>query len=69
MSKIENVMSDLGQPARRLQDNELDAVMGGVIGGCIRLPSIVVFPKPPQPTPPWFGDLWEQVGRTGHLPA
>jgi hypothetical protein len=49
MTKMETVMSDLGQPARLLQDHELDAVMGGVIGGCIRLPASSCSPSRRSP--------------------
>jgi hypothetical protein len=70
MSSIETVTSDLGQAVRLLGEAELDAVTGGFSqGGCIRLPGIVTCPPPPPPTPPWFGPLWDEVGRTGHLPT
>ena len=41
-------MKTENQAVRLLQDNEIDAVNGGIIDGCIKLPGIVVHPLPPQ---------------------
>jgi len=51
---------------RSLDDSELDLVTGGVIDGCIRLPTITPF-NPIPPTSPWFGPTWTRVGKTGTL--
>ena len=51
---------------RSLDDSELDLVTGGVIDGCIRLPTITVF-TPIPPTSPWFDSTWIRVGKTGSL--
>ena len=51
---------------RSLDDSELDLVTGGVINGCIRLPTIGTF-TPIPPTVPWFDSEWIRVGKTGSL--
>jgi hypothetical protein len=44
------VGSDISQAGRLLSDNELDAVNGGITGGCIRYPTILEpFLPPPSP--------------------
>jgi hypothetical protein len=41
-----NVQADI----RALRADELDAVTGGIINGCIKLPTIVInLPQPPKP--------------------
>lgn len=54
---------------RALDDSEIDLVVGGVIDGCIRMPTIPVFNPLPPGTPPWFDSKWVTVGKTGTLPA
>jgi hypothetical protein len=51
---------------RSLDDSELDLVTGGIIDGCIKLPTIVPF-TPIPPTSPWFDSTWIRVGKTGTL--
>jgi hypothetical protein len=63
MTTIETSNADL----RTLDANEIDLVTGGVIDGCIKLPTIIVFNPPPPTTPPWFGPTWTRVGQTGTL--
>lgn len=53
---------------RALNDSEVDLVVGGVIGGCIRMPTIPLF-NPLPPSTPWFDSKWVTVGKTGTLPA
>lgn len=53
---------------RALNDSEIDLVVGGVIDGCIRMPTIGTF-NPIPPTSPWFDSKWILVGKTGTLPA
>jgi hypothetical protein len=51
---------------RNLDDRELDLVTGGIIDGCIKLPTII--PNMPlPPTTPWFDPKWIRVGQTGTL--
>lgn len=59
--------SELNSTVRALDENEIDLVTGGVIDGCIRMPSITPF-NPLPPTSPWFDPMWVQVGKTGTLP-
>ena len=59
--------SELNSALRALDENEIDFVTGGVIDGCIRMPTITPF-NPLPPTTPWFDPMWVQVGRTGTLP-
>jgi hypothetical protein len=52
---------------RNLDDREIDVVTGGIIDGCIKLPTIIPnMPLPPS-TPPWFDSTWIRVGQTGTL--
>jgi hypothetical protein len=53
---------------RALNDSEIDLVVGGVIDGCIRMPTITPF-NPLPPSTPWFDPKWVLVGKTGTLPA
>ena len=59
--------SELNTGLRALEDSEIDFVTGGVIDGCIRMPTIPTF-GPIPPTSPWFDPMWVQVGKTGTLP-
>lgn len=59
--------SELNTSLRALDDSEIDFVTGGVIDGCIRMPTIPTF-GPLPPTTPWFDPMWVQVGKTGTLP-
>jgi hypothetical protein len=52
---------------RYLDDREIDFVTGGVIDGCIKLPTIIPFNPLPPSTPPWFDSTWTRVGQTGTL--
>ncbi len=63
MTKVQTSNSN---SLRSLDDSELDLVTGGVIDGCIRLPTIGSF-TPIPPTSPWFDPTWIRVGRTGSL--
>jgi hypothetical protein len=65
MSKLQ--ATTLNSGLRALDDSELDFVTGGVIDGCIRMPTITPF-NPLPPTTPWFDPMWVQVGKTGTLP-
>jgi hypothetical protein len=48
MTKTQNLSREPGM--RVLRTEELDAVTGGIVDGCIRLPTIVVkLPSPPEP--------------------
>jgi hypothetical protein len=48
-------MQNLQQDIRALRSDELDAVTGGIINGCIKLPSIFTM-LPGQPKP--FEDIF-----------
>ena len=53
MSKIETGTANVGPAVRTLREDELDAVTGGVIGGCI--PNGPFGPWNPLPTyNPWL---------------
>jgi hypothetical protein len=43
---------------RTLRADEVDAVTGGITGGCIRLPSLItVAPQPPKPFVDQFSSI------------
>jgi hypothetical protein len=61
-----NIQTSDSVALRNLDDREIDLVTGGVIDGCIKLPTII--PNMPlPPTTPWFDPEWIRVGRTGTL--
>lgn len=68
MTNAINSASEIRTEIRTLDNAELDMVTGGVIGGCIKLPTILTMNPLPPSSPPWFDPLWTQVGQTGTVP-
>ena len=51
-------MTNLQNDIRTLRTEELDAVTGGIINGCIRLPTIIMTP-PSEPKP--YQDVFASI--------